>query len=150
VYLLYVDESGKVPGVAPNYFVLAGLAVHEASAWELSRSIDGLVQSHLPSTPDIELHATQMWSARREWSRVPKTKGRALLRQLVDHLVTWRASDGRAAVPFAVAVHKRSFVGQDAGIIAHQQLITRFDSFLTRLGRGGPSQLDRDCGPFEL
>lgn len=139
MYLLYVDESGRVPGVAPEYFVLAGLAVNEHDAWEFGRSVSGLVQQHFPTQSDIELHATHMWSARHDWAPLGRRQSRQVLRSLATQIANWRSQSGRGVRLFATAVHKRSFPGPDIGILAHQQLITRFDTFLTRLHREGDS-----------
>lgn len=137
MYLLYVDESGRPSGTSNRYFVLGGIAAHEQDAYPLARSLDRLVARAVPEEPSLELHASRMWSGRHEWARIPPSVRRRLVRDVVRQLRDWRSTDGRRTRLFAVALHKPSFEGRDLVTLAHEQLFSRFDEYISRLFRAG-------------
>lgn len=136
MYLLYVDESG-LPKGSDEYFVVAGLAIHEEDCYPLAMSLESLQRRKFGAqNAKLELHASRMWSGRHEWARVAQPSRQGLLRAVNHHLATWQSTAGRAPRFFAVAVHKRSFPVRTLER-AHEQLFSRFDEFLTRQYRAG-------------
>lgn len=140
MYLFYLDESGLPKGRSTEYFVVAGLALHEDDCWPFARSLDNL-QRRLLGAPDdtLELHASRIWTGRSEWSHVSRTARHNLIDKTFQHLKTWTAPSGRSPRYFAVAVHKHSFPGQSSLELAHEQLLARMDAFLTREHLAGNS-----------
>ena len=142
MYLLYVDESGQPRGYnsrSSRYFVLAGMAIHEESCFPLARSLEQMCRRAVPAEPEMEIHASPMWSGRSEWARVDADTRRDLLIRLIRHLGRWGGTNGTQPRFFSVAVHKESNVGRDVNRLAHEELFSRFDSFLDRLHLGGDS-----------
>jgi hypothetical protein len=143
VYLLYLDESGQSKGLKPGtstYFVLAGVALHEEDCFPLSRSMDAVQRKQLTG-PDaaLELHASRMWAGRNEWARIAKPVRHRLLKAVFRHLGKWQSPGGRAPRFFAAAIHKPSFTGRSALQIAHEEVFTRFDSYMKRQHLAGDS-----------
>jgi Protein of unknown function (DUF3800) len=136
LYLLYVDESGNPRGRENEYFVVAGISLHEQDSYPFARSVDGLLSLN---HRHLELHASRIWSARHEWSHVSGPVRRQIVRSVFDHLGSWRSPDGRAPRFFAVAIHKPSFPGVDIVTRAHEELFRRFDTFIARLHHEGRS-----------
>ena len=140
MYLLYLDESGVPKGQNDDYYVIAGVALHEEDCYPFTRSVDRLAVNHLPAGEShLELHASEMWSGRKTWSHIARADRRNLVGAVFDHLRTWRSSDGRAPRYFAVAVHKPSFAGRDLVAVAHEELFLRFNGFMGRLHGAGSS-----------
>lgn len=140
MYLLYLDESGVPVGQRDDYFVIAGIALHEEDCYPFARSVEQLAMSQLPAgEAHLELHASEMWSGRKSWSHIPVTTRRTLVAAVFDHLKVWRSSDGRVPRYFAVAVHKPSFAGRDLVEVAHEELFLRFNGFMGRLHSSGSS-----------
>lgn len=80
MHLLYLDESGSTDA---NHFVIAGLLVHWRSVEPLKAALEQRVRSRLPDSEDMELHAGQMRTGRRRWSR----NRRDVRSQLTDDIV---------------------------------------------------------------
>ena len=139
MYLLYVDESGR-PGLgADTHLVVAGLAIHEADCYPLARSLRSVQKKWVgAANADLELHATDIWSGRKEWARVDLAVRRKLIRGVFTHLANWESADGRSLRFFGAAVHKPSFP-KSSMERAHEELLARFDEFLTRLHHAGDS-----------
>jgi hypothetical protein len=139
MYLLYVDESGRARGTTTTHLVVAGLAVHEDDAYPLAQSLRAVQRRRVGgANADLELHATDVWSARGAWTQVGEKARHGLVRAVFRHLATWRSSRGRAPRYFGVVVHKPSFPAS-ALERAHEELFSRFDEYLTRLHRQGQS-----------
>jgi hypothetical protein len=140
MYLLYVDESGRPTGRGDDHFVLAGVAVHEMDCYPFGQGL-GAVQRRMlpPEHPDLEIHASRIISGRNEWSHVDEATRPALLDGVFDYISTWRSASGRGVLLFATVVHKRSFRGRSVIEVAYDQLLARFDSFLTRQHLQGDS-----------
>lgn len=139
MYLLYVDESG-LPKRGSAYYVLAGLAVHEENAYPLARSLDRIQRSCVnPPDDELELHASHIWAGRKEWSHIDGASRRRLMTEVLGCLGSWKSTHGRSPIFFAIALHKRSFLGRQAPQLAHEHLLRRFDLFLSRLHQQGES-----------
>jgi hypothetical protein len=142
LYLLYIDESGEPKGRgqgSSKYFVLSGVALHEEDCFPFARSLDTICRRAIPREPGIEIHASPMWAGRSEWARIPESKRRSLLEDLLTHLGTWTSANGRYPRYFAAAVDKESHKGRDLLQLAHEELFARFDSCMTRFHLAGDS-----------
>lgn len=117
---------------------MGAVAIRDEDCYPFSRSIDNLQRAVVPECADQEIHATEIWSGRRSWARVPQAKRLALLDAVFDHLGSWQ-SQNRAPIFFGVAIHRASFPGRDLLELAHVQLFRRFDTLLARLHRSGDS-----------
>lgn len=135
-----MDESGRAKHPKDEHLVIGAVALHEEDCYPLARSLDVLQRRRLgAANADLELHASQIWSGRGEWSRVSISDRRALVRSVFRHLAVWEAPSGRSPLFFAAAVHKPSRPGKDPTKLAHEEVFMRFDEFLTRLHHTGES-----------
>lgn len=140
MYLLYVDESGRPTGRGDDHFVLAGLAAHEMDCYPFGRGLAAVQRRVLaPEHHELEIHASRIISGRHEWSHVPEPERLALLDAVFDHISGWRSQSGRGVSAFAVVVHKATFRGRSIVELAYDQLLARFDSFVTRQHLAGDS-----------
>lgn len=135
MYILYLDESGT-HGEA-SYFVLAGLAVFEREIYWFSQDLDDLQGEYLPAeTNPAFFHARTLRVPNSEdlvgpWSQ-PNREQRRQLKEKVYDIIR-----NRRAVLFGCAVDKRyaESRGEDVYERAFEDLISRFDLFLTRVNR---------------
>lgn len=127
VFLLYADESGTPRGTDQAHFVLAGVSMFERKAHWLSLELDKIAARFMPSDPDsVELHGAPMLAGRNFWRRFPKCDR---INAIKDAL---RLIDGMHYRIFASVVEKTAISPEDPVRATFQQLITRFDHFLTR------------------
>lgn len=127
MFLLYADESGTPGGADQEHFILAGVTVFERKAHWLSLELDKIAARFNPQDPNsVELHGAPMFAGRKFWRRFPK-EGR--LNAIKDAL---RLIDGRHYKIIASVVRKGAISPEDPVHFTFQQLITRFDHFLTR------------------
>lgn len=142
MYLLYIDESGISTGTkgSSKYFVLAGIALHEEDCYPFSRKL-AQVQENVGgvASSNLELHASRIWAGRNEWSKTDQATRHRLMDAVFSHLATWRSPSGRAPHYFAVAIHKPSFRGRSVLELAHEEVLKRFDTFISRLHKAGDS-----------
>jgi hypothetical protein len=143
LYLLYVDESGDPKGSSPSsprHFILSGVALHEEDVFPFGQSIDAIMKSLFPKEHHLlELHATDVWAGRKLWSRYTDVDRHALLNSVFSHMGSWVSPAGRTPKYFSVAVHKPSNKGKPVLELAHEELLKRFDSSLSRLHLQGDS-----------
>lgn len=133
LYLLYVDESGRPEPSTTRHFVVAGLALHEEDCYPFTRSLHTLQRRWVGyANVDLELHATDMWNGRREWSRFNEARRRALIRAVLRHIARWQSPTGRKSRLFGVVV-KKDATPTKVMERAHEELFARFDEFMTRL-----------------
>lgn len=154
MYLLYVDESGSHAG--SDVFVLGGLAVHESDTFRLQAALGTVARSVAPrgtAVELLELHAAEMkeprrvrWQAARKgrhkvspWESVPDRARFWALNETYRCIASFVPGDpGNPVVAFSVVVD-RSY--GDHKERAYEELLHRFDEFLTRRGHalGGGS-----------
>jgi hypothetical protein len=130
LYVLYLDESGNPDNPADRHFVVGGVAVFEQSTFFLNKDLDDLQRKYFPSTPPVDFHASQMRAGSGFWRRVPHATRDSLL----DDVGGIIAHPNRMGVVlFAAVVEKHAqLYGEDAVKCATEQVIKRFDTFLTR------------------
>ncbi len=128
MYVLYLDESGT-HGEA-SHFVLAGLAVFEREIHWFGQDLDALQSEHFPPSPPIHFHATKLRGAKVEppWDELT-VEQRRILKERVYEIIR-----NRKAALFACAVEKTwaENRNQDAYEHAFEQVVSRFDMFLSR------------------
>jgi hypothetical protein len=130
VYLLYLDESGNESDPTDRFFVLAGAAVFERQTFFLSRELESVQTKHFPGLPPIEFHASAIRAGRGFWRNVPEEKRHQIMVDLADAIA--KANDP-GMILFAAAVEKSaSLYGEDAVSHATEQILSRFDRFLSR------------------
>ena len=131
MYILYLDESGT-HGEA-THFVLAGLAVFEREIHWFSQDLDGLQSQYFPAHPPIFFHATKLRGAAVDppWDALTVEQRRALKNRVYEIL------RNRRATLFACAVQKEwaASQGHDPYEHAFEQVVSRFDMFLSRTNR---------------
>jgi hypothetical protein len=130
MYLLYLDESGNESDPTDRYFVLAGAALFERVTFFLSRELESVQTKHFPGLPPIEFHASAIRAGKGFWRNVPEGKRSEILGDIADAIA--KANDP-GMILFAAAVEKSaSLYGEDAVAHATEQILSRFDRFLSR------------------
>jgi Protein of unknown function (DUF3800) len=130
LYVLYLDESGNPDNPADRHFVLGGAAVFEQTTFFLSRDFDNLQRKHWPTSQPIEFHASPIRSGKGFWRSVPAAERETVLDELG---LVIKNSNKNGVVLFAAVVEKDAKVyGEDAVKLATEQVVKRFDTFLTR------------------
>ena len=143
MYLLYLDESGQAGGSkrgSSRYFVLGGLALHEEDCYPFTRQIDQMQSQLLPPWARLELHASAMWTGRKEWAAVRRDDRRRLVDAVFEHLATWVSPPGTCPTFFGCAIRKQDFMRtRDVQQLAHEEIFGRVNSMMRRLHLAGDS-----------
>jgi hypothetical protein len=130
MYFLYLDESGNESDPTDKFFVLAGAAVFERVTFFLSQSLEAVQTKHFPGLPPIEFHASPIRTGKGFWRNIPEAKRLEVLDDIAD--VIANANEPGVQL-FAAAIEKSSALyGEDAVLHATEQILTRFDKFLTK------------------
>ena len=81
LYLSFIDESGTHGDSSVT--VVAGLMLHEEDVWHLQQRLDSFLSKRLRALgqdPSLfELHATELWRGKKEWSAVRRTDRHKIL-----------------------------------------------------------------------
>ncbi|MEW6261511.1 MAG: DUF3800 domain-containing protein [Thermodesulfobacteriota bacterium] len=138
MHLLYLDDSGSSPNPTEEYLVLGGLSVYEAQAHWFTQEMDRLAQDIHPANPhEVEFHASEIFSRRNPpWNRMSRNEAQGVIKAVLRIV----AQSYETARVFACAVHKPSYPRRDPMEIAFEDLCSRFDLFLTRMGSAGDRQ----------
>ncbi len=138
MHLLYLDDSGSGPNLNEDYLVLGGLSVYEAQAYYFTQEMDRLAQSIDPANPhDIEFHASEIFSRRRSpWNTMSRDEVQGVIKAVL-RIVSQSYESARV---FACAVHKPSYPARDPMDVAFEDMCSRFDLYLSRLGASGDRQ----------
>ena len=83
MHILYLDESGSPDA---DHFIVAGPLIHWSLVQPLKSSVDELIERRVPGSKTLELHASQMRTGRRRWSRVPRGDRTQLTRDIALRL----------------------------------------------------------------
>ena len=136
MHLLYLDDSGSVRNPADRHLILAGLAVFERVPYWFSRQLDIIAREIRPEDwQELEFRGVDIFSGRRQWRRITKDK-RA---ECYARALTSLGSSTRLRL-FGAAIHKAAISPEDPMEYAFEQLVNRFDRFLTRLHRANDTQ----------
>lgn len=135
--LLYTDESGSV--VNPNdYFVVGGVAVHEADVEALRRRVDFVVRRHLLlHQRGLELHAQPIRRGSGPWGRIPRPAKEGLLKDIPALLGRFGSAATHPFSLFAVAKAPNAVPAADPLERTFEELFLRFTEMLIRTGRAG-------------
>ena len=139
--LLYVDESGSVTN--PNdYFVVAGVAVHEADVETLQRRVEGVVRRHLlQHQRTLELHAQPIRRGSGSWGQIPRAAKAGLLADVPALLGRFTSPAAHPYGLFAVAKAPNAVPHADPLERTFEELFLRFHEMLVRSGRAGEPNL---------
>ncbi|MFO0837165.1 MAG: DUF3800 domain-containing protein [Phycisphaerae bacterium] len=134
--LLYLDDPGSADNRAQDYLVLVGLSVSESQAHWLTSQLDQIAAEILPDDPhSVEFHASAIFNGRNDpWRGLGRERQRETIRRVLRVL----PAAHETARAFACAIHKPSFSNEDPLERALEDLCTRFDLYLERVGRAGP------------
>ena len=127
MYLFYADESGHAREPSERYFILAGVVVFERRLQHLFSALDQIAARFDSDDPrKIELHGSPMLTGHAEWRRcLPQDRIAAIKDAL-------RVINTQHECIIASVVNKFSAAPRDPFHVALQQIITRFDYYLTR------------------
>ena len=130
MYLLYLDESGNESDPTDRFFVLGGAAVFERVTFFLSRELEAIQTKHFPGSPPIEFHASAIRAGRGFWRNVPEQKRHEVLEDIANAVAS---ANEPGMILFATAIEKSaSLYGEEAVEYATEQILSRFDRFLSR------------------
>lgn len=130
MYLLYLDESGNPDDPADHYFVMAGIAIFERTAFFLASEMDKLQSKYFPSTQPLDFHTSPIRSGKGFWRHIPENTRKSLLQDIMQLIAT---ANEPGVKLFAAAVEKdASLYGENAVKAATEQVCKRFDTFLVR------------------
>lgn len=140
MYILYLDESGA-HGEA-SHFVLAGVAVFEREIYWYSQDLDAVQAKYFPDeTEPLLFHAARLHVRPGDqvdppWDRLTREQ-RLQLKESVYEIVR-----NRRGVLFGCAVEKQysEIRKEDPYERAFEDLISRFDLFLSRVNRVGAAE----------
>jgi len=138
MHLLYLDDSGSSPNPSEDYLVLGGISVYEAQVHWFTQAMDRLAQGIDPNDPhSVEFHASEIFSRRNApWNHQTRDEARGIIKAVLRIV----AQSYETTRVFACAVHKPSYPNRDPVEIAFEDLCSRFDLFLTRIGSSGDRQ----------
>ena len=71
MYLLYLDDAGKIDDPTQQYAVLAGISVFERATHWVAQEMDSIAQKYFPAH-SIEFHGSPMRSGSGMWRRINK------------------------------------------------------------------------------
>lgn len=134
MYVLYLDESGT-NGAEASYFVLAGLAAFEREIHWFSQDIDQIQAQYLPAEKGlIYFHATKLHV--NDSSQLEPPLNQLTLNQRLE--IKSKLGDiisNRRGVLFGCAVERKlaELRGQDPYETAFEDVVSRFDRFMSRL-----------------
>ena len=136
MYILYLDESG-VSGAEASYFVLAGLAAFEREIHWFSQDLDQIQAKYFPKEKGhIYFHATKLHartSAQLEppWDQLTPQQRWEIKERF------WNIIGTRRGILFGCAIERKyaEFRHQDPYEIAFEDVVSRFDMFLSRCNR---------------
>jgi hypothetical protein len=136
MHLLYLDDSGSVRNAADRHLILAGLAVFERVPYWFSRQLDIIAREVRPEDwQELEFRGVDIFSGRKQWRRITKDVRFECYRRALVSL----GSSTRLRL-FGAAIHKGAISPEDPMEYAFEQLVNRFDRFLTRLHRTNDTQ----------
>ena len=126
MYLLYVDEAGSVNDKLCNHCVLAGFAVYETKPYWIDKEINNILDRHIPTYPEIELHGSPMRSGKGVWRGIPKETRNAIMIDVLNIV----AQDRSIRLFASVIAKSKSSIDISGNLFT--QVASRFDMFLGR------------------
>lgn len=136
MYLLYADDSGDFNNPGVQFFVVAGLAVHEAAirplAGEVNNTINDFVGKRLGK--QLELHGNPIRTGSGTWGQAPIAKRSALVKRALRHCCCeWTHEESKSGPhPFIVVIDRDHSLSPTEA--AYGELLHMFDAYL-RAGR---------------
>ncbi|MDQ3378756.1 MAG: DUF3800 domain-containing protein [Actinomycetota bacterium] len=136
MYLLYADDSGDLNDPNVGFFVVAGLAVHEAAirplAAEINNTLNEFVSKKLGKR--LEIHGNPMRRGGDSWERVSEAKRQALVKKLLRHCCCeWTHGESESGPhPFLIVIDRGHSLSPSEA--AYGELLHLFDAYL-RSGR---------------
>lgn len=136
MYILHLDESG-VSGTEASYFVLAGLAAFEREIHFFSQDLDQLQTEYFPSEKGpVHFHATKLHprpsgQLDAPWNQLTVEQRREIKARFGEIIGSHRG------ILFGCAIERKfaELRGQDPYERAFEDVLSRFDLFLSRYNR---------------
>lgn len=149
MYLLYLDDSGSVENPKENYVVLGGVCLADEQIRQVTSEMDQIAQRIYPSDPDsVEFHASVIFPGRVEpWKSIADMDQR---RQVMKDVLQVLCNAYDTARAFATVVHKGSCGARNPMEVAFEDIVSRFDRFLTRVNDRGLIILDESTHETRL
>ena len=141
MHILYLDDSGSTQNQNNKYFVLGGVSIYETQARIVNGRLENLARKVCPeNSAAAEFHASEIFGRRKSpWKGMEKRQSIEVIESVLRVL-----TGGIDAHVFACAVEKESLPeNQDPVEIAFEDLCSRFNQYLNRLGQQGLLVLDK-------
>lgn len=137
MFFLYLDDSGSPSNSSEEHFVLGGICVPENSIYWLTNELEKLATTVYSEDPDsVEFHASAMFGGwEYPWNLGGFKKDKSNRINMIKNVLLTLKNANQDVVSFACAVHKSSFPGKDQVKLAFEDLISRFDMYLSRIFR---------------
>lgn len=135
MFILYLDDAGSVGSANERHFILSGICVFERQIHYLSQSLDALAAQICPQDPDaLEFHGSHILPGKGFWRSIKNPQTR---RSHFESALKIAGNLRGDWALFGVVVEKQAVAGEDPVAYAFEQIISRFDTYLKRLHRGG-------------
>jgi hypothetical protein len=136
MFLLYLDDSGSVKNASDTQVVLAGLCCFERVPYFLTKQLDNLATEIWPDSPQgLEFRGSDMFGGRKHWRGVDKSKRIEAYKSALTLL-----AQNRDVTLFGAVINKAALSPEDPMEYGFEQLVNRFDRFLSRMHKQGNSQ----------
>lgn len=134
--MFLLDDSGSPSNPKEEHFVLGGICVPENSVYWLTNELEKLATTAYSEDPDsVEFHASTIFGGRKHpWNLGEFRDKNSRIDMIKSVLLTLKYAN-QDVVAFACAVHKASQPNSDPVKLAFEDLISRFDMYLSRLFR---------------
>jgi hypothetical protein len=132
MYCLYLDDSGSMLNKNEQFFVLGGVVVPEEKHYWVNKHLDELASEIDRNDPlSVEFHASEIFSGRKEhWKAIAdKTQRISIINQVLN------VASREKLCTIACAVEKRFYAENDVVRLAFEDVISRFQSFLSHTHR---------------
>lgn len=129
MYCLYLDDSGSVSNHSEDFFVLGGVIIPEEKHYWVNKHLDDLALKIDRDDPySVEFHACEIFSARRGvWANIQDKRNRI---DIIKQVLEIPRREGLTTI--ACAVEKKHYQGEDIISMVFEDVISRFQSFLTQ------------------
>lgn len=132
MYFLYLDDSGSVSNPKEDFFVLGGVIIPEEKHFWVNKHLDELAsQIDKEDKFSVEFHACEIFSGRKGyWKNIQEKQKRI---EIIKKVLDVATREGLTTI--ACAVEKNHYQSEDVVILAFEDVISRFQTFLSQKHR---------------
>jgi hypothetical protein len=134
MYLLYIDDSGAIHDHQLNHAILAGFSIFETQTHWIDIEIEKIMQAHLPFSPQLEIHSSDMFKGTKMWRGIPEELRVAIMLDVL-RLISNSYNQNANIILFGAVINKGCDHAKEIADLEQYmftQVISRFDKFLQR------------------